>query len=575
MTTFKLIIFITLLLLTSNVFAAPPKSITLHANTSQALLAPFASFHKDLTGGITLKEILDDSKVNFSPLTKKDINQGFSDETFWVNLQLANPNMTDIEWVISHETTYIDVMNVYYRTGNSDWLSVAVSDHDDFSLRSEPYRRLNYSNTTNAKQSTEVYIELKMIDKDALTLGLRLQSKQSFNNYKSDEQFFYGVYFGIIFTLILISLIFSLQVKQKLYFAYTVYLFMHLVFWGFLTGYIFQYIIPNFPDVYNQGFNIVFLLFFISALQFSKLFLNTALYSPKIHKVLCVLQLFSIFAIFLRLIGVYGLVVYISHLSLLSLALLPIVGWLSYRKGLKYARWYIFAWVIFGTGILLSVLSASTSLFDWGMEPILYTQIFSLFESFLLLVALADKVNQVNKDLIVVKHEAQQDSLTRLGNRRLLQARFKQMMLPSSQNKSYWCLVLDIDDFKLLNDKHGHAFGDEVLKKLACIFKKLCRPEDLVVRYGGEEFVILIESSDVNIVKYIAERIRMNVEATVLEHKHLEIRTTISIGISKIDLDKNKTFEWSFNNADKALYHVKNASKNGVALFEGGEITNL
>ena len=569
--------FIFLLLFTGYASAVTPTPITLDSTISKSLLAPHAMFYKDVSDEpLSITDIIS-KHGSFQPLLPKDINQGFSDQAFWIKLNLSNPSSKDITWVISHETSYLDEMNIYIRDESDDWRNNYATDHADFSQRSLPYRRLNFSATTSAYSSSEVFIKLQMINKDALTLGLTIQSKDIFNKAIHDEQFFYGIYFGIILTLITISLIFSSKVREKLYFVYTIYLFMHLVLWGYLTGYIFQYVIPNSPVLFNQGFNIAFLVFFMSALQFSKQFLNTEAYSPNVHKLLSALQVFALLAIGLRLLGVYELVVNISHISLLSLVLLPIVGWQSYRQGFKYARWYIIAWAIFGTGILLSVLSASTNLFDWGMEPMVYTQIASLFESFLLMLALADKVNQVNNDLVTVTNEVQQDALTQLGNRRLLESTYKEMALCAETNtsKKYWCLVLDIDNFKLLNDKHGHAFGDEVLKRIASIFKRLCRPEDLVIRYGGEEFVILIESSDVNIVKYIAERIRMNVESAVLKHQHVEVRTTISIGISAVSLDKNKPFELSFKKADQALYHVKRNKKNGIALYQDSEIIPL
>lgn len=571
----KLFSFIFFLFFISNAFASPAEPIILDNKLSQALLTPHVSFLKETNNSLPIKEIINSKPEAFQPLLKKYINQGFTTDTFWLKLKVYNPSDSDIDWVISHETSYLDNMSVYSKTGTRNWETAYISDHGPFLQRSEPYRKLNFSYITPANETTELFIKLQMINKDALTLGLTIQSKKQFNQTKSNEQFFYGIYFGVILTLIVISLIFALKIKQKLYFTYTLYLFTHLALWGFLTGYVFQYVSPEFPAIFNQGFNIVFLLFFITAIQFSKQFLNTPLYSPLIDKVLIGLQGFATLAILLRLAGVYELIVPISHTLLLSLVLLPFVGWVSYRQGLKYARWYIIAWAIFGFGILLSVLSASTSIFDWGMEPIVYTQVFSLLESFLLMLALADKVNQVNEELINVTHKSQQDPLTRLGNRRLLKYKFNQIMMSAKADKKYWCLVLDIDDFKILNDTYGHVLGDDVLKKLANIFKQFCRPEDLVIRYGGEEFVILIESSDVNIVKYIAERIRMNVESAVIKYKNEDIRTTVSIGISEVNLDTKSPFELSFKNADQALYHVKKAQKNAIAIFQNSEVVPL
>lgn len=571
----KLYNFIFLLCFSGFVSANAIHPIVLQSDISQILLTPHATYYKETKTNLSITDITNNKLKEFTPLLKKDINQGFTDDVFWLKVQLHNPSDNDFDWIISHETSYLDVMTIYVRTNEDSWQKTHTTDHDIFSQRSVPYRKLNFSHSTPAKQTTELLIKLQMINLDALTLAVKLQTQASFNQTLTDEQFFYGIYFGISLTLILISLIFSITLKKKLYFSYFLYLVTHLIFWGFVTGHIFQYVLPGFPSIYNQGFNIAFLLFFISALQFSKQFLNTSLYSPKVDKLLTYLQIFSVLAIVLRLAGVYELILHISHLSLIILILLPVVGWLAYRKGLKYARWYILAWAIYGIGILLSVLSAATNLFNWGMEPIVYTQVMSLLESFLLMLAIADKVDQVNKKLIIVTEEAQHDALTTLGNRRLLASTFNQISLYENTPKNYWCLVLDVDDFKQLNDTYGHVLGDTVLQNLALIFNQICRPEDLVIRYGGEEFVILIKASDINIVKHIAERIRAGVEASVIIHNGAEVRTTISIGISAVSFEHNMPFELSFENADKALYQVKHTTKNGIAIFHNSEITQL
>jgi len=123
-------------------------------------------------------------------------------------------------------------------------------------------------------------------------------------------------------------------------------------------------------------------------------------------------------------------------------------------------------------------------------------------------------------------------------------------------------LLIDIDNFKNINDNFGHQIGDIVIKSLANIFINTIRQSDIAIRYGGEEFLILLSSTNLHQAEILAEKIRANVNNTKIKYSgSKELSFTISLGLSTVkenDVDINATIQ----NADKALYIAKESGKN-------------
>jgi len=150
------------------------------------------------------------------------------------------------------------------------------------------------------------------------------------------------------------------------------------------------------------------------------------------------------------------------------------------------------------------------------------------------------------------------DSLTQLYNRRYLELinfKFKNKCL------SYSLLMLDIDDFKKVNDNYGHDFGDLVLKKLGRIIQENIRIYDDPIRYGGEEFLVLLYRANLDEAKYIAERIRSSFKFVQYD-QYPDLQITISIGIATCK--ENETFGELITRSDRALYLAKKSGKNVV-----------
>lgn len=157
------------------------------------------------------------------------------------------------------------------------------------------------------------------------------------------------------------------------------------------------------------------------------------------------------------------------------------------------------------------------------------------------------------------------DQLTGLNNRRYLETHLPAMMMQAkSQNRSLCLMILDIDHFKSVNDTHGHDAGDDVLRGFAERVKRVIRTSDLMCRLGGEEFVVIMPDTTLDVAAQIAERVRGSVQAADfhLREGTKSVPVTVSIGLAQ-ERD-NPDPDQLVRRADQALYRSKNEGRNRV-----------
>lgn len=161
---------------------------------------------------------------------------------------------------------------------------------------------------------------------------------------------------------------------------------------------------------------------------------------------------------------------------------------------------------------------------------------------------------------------ALRDPLTKLFNKRYFLDRLdSELKFARRHNTPLALLMLDLDEFKKINDTQGHLAGDAVLCTLASVLHKAVRNEDVVARFGGEELAIILRAIPIEQAIGLAERLRKLVEQTVIHHSNKELRATVSIGVAGFPTTKADTVEQLMEAADKALYRAKHEGRNCVA----------
>jgi len=171
------------------------------------------------------------------------------------------------------------------------------------------------------------------------------------------------------------------------------------------------------------------------------------------------------------------------------------------------------------------------------------------------------KIHKMEKELRLL---ALIDPMTKLYNRRYFTSITEHSIsFAQRERQELSVIMIDIDDFKNINDTYGHQIGDDVIVLVANTLMKIQRKSDIVCRYGGEEFVILLPNTSLENAKKVAEHARKEVESlSVSDSSQQEISFTISLGVSCVNVDDEETIEKSLKRADDALYNAKKLGKN-------------
>jgi diguanylate cyclase (GGDEF)-like protein len=164
-----------------------------------------------------------------------------------------------------------------------------------------------------------------------------------------------------------------------------------------------------------------------------------------------------------------------------------------------------------------------------------------------------------------LKHIATTDSLTKVYNRRHFYELASKELSRSIRTKiPLSVIMLDIDHFKKVNDSYGHLVGDQVLIRFVQICQQNLRTYDILCRYGGEEFAVLLPDTEINQAPIVAERLRKAIESTELIINSQSIFITASFGIANLDLDNELSLESILDRADQALYKSKQLGRNCI-----------
>ena len=177
------------------------------------------------------------------------------------------------------------------------------------------------------------------------------------------------------------------------------------------------------------------------------------------------------------------------------------------------------------------------------------------------------EIEALRKNLEQVTNASQRDFLTGVYNRRTFEQLFDEQLLVSREQKAELSLLmLDIDHFKRFNDKFGHLLGDEVLKTVAHALTNTLKGRDIVARFGGEEFIIMLPETPIEGAVRVAEMIRSTIASKELKQRNTGENygtITVSIGVSRLRLDSD-TLPTLIKRADDALYRAKRDGRNRV-----------
>lgn len=224
--------------------------------------------------------------------------------------------------------------------------------------------------------------------------------------------------------------------------------------------------------------------------------------------------------------------------------------------------------LIISLSFLLMLLFSIKELFDEG-----FNNIESINHSLALILTVIALISIGYYSLIRFTQEKQKveelskyDFLTQLLTRREGMEKFLYLVeYTKRMNRELSLIMMDLDDFKRVNDTYGHICGDYVLKRVAKIIKNNIRQTDIAIRWGGEEFLVVLPETNLTKAYLIAERIRKDIEKADLSCSEKRFKITITCGVALYDF--NTGLNENINTADRALYKGKRTGKNKTAFI--------
>lgn len=248
-------------------------------------------------------------------------------------------------------------------------------------------------------------------------------------------------------------------------------------------------------------------------------------------------------------------------LSLLSLAL-------AWRKGSRHAAYFLAAWVplmVFGTwrAVQISVGMPVRDWLDYGYPFVLG------YASVVMALGLADRMLTFRRERDTAKEHAERDALTGVLNRGGIEYRLDWAILERRREHIPLSLLfIDLDVFKQINDRHGHAFGDHCLRAVTRVISEEFQYGDQLGRLGGEEFVLVLTGVDGPAATALAERVRVKIERRCMRVDEIDVGLTVSIGVAECTAED--TVASLIKRADEAMYRAKRAGGNQVVVDDGG-----
>ncbi|MCX7678602.1 MAG: sensor domain-containing diguanylate cyclase [Spirochaetes bacterium] len=400
------------------------------------------------------------------------------------------------------------------------------------------------------------------------TTGCYLRAPDDFRSSGMVRVMILGMAMGVLISMFLYNGTIFIFLRDRNYFIYLVYVFMMMMYQCSVTG-TFRYInramgnflISMIPEIVSVLL-LVIILFVIS-------FLNLKRYAPIHHKlmlgasVVCgAILLIAIFKQrFLANAALYYVVLAMDVLILTA-------GISSLKSGFVPAKYFLVAWIFLISGAVIFVLRGLGII---PQNPATHYAIFigSSIEAIVLSFALGYRIKTIREESEELRRKeveleflSNTDGLTNLYNKRYLNTYLKEAISEKgATTHPFSILMMDIDHFKKFNDTHGHLEGDRLLVRFAQIVRSTIRGDDIPCRYGGEEFVVILNAAEIDDARIVAEKIRSRFEQNVFETKDgKKVISTVSIGIAAFKT--NDTVETLLKRADDALYRAKVNGRN-------------
>ncbi len=517
-------------------------------------LTPHLSYFVDSTGRAGIADVASRPEKFLSLQGRSgDPSFGFSRDAYWFMFSVKNEQSVPAAWILDLNYPLIDFIELYI-PDNGSYRTMETGDRLPFDQREMPGRSFAFPLMEPPGEQTYF---LRVESSGSLIVPLKAWSPAGFQQNQTRETMIIGLIYGALLAMAIYHFCVYFWIREKSY----LYLGLLIIFAGLFSmtnsGIAFQYLWPGSPAWGNTAFHFFLAFGNLMVLQFSRIFLNTKDRAPKLDLLMRSGMVIALTLIPLSLvIEYYHMAHAITPLTLFSAILLTLSGISLLMRGYREARYFLLAFFVFIIGTILIALR-NIGLIPETQVAAWFSQIGLVGMSVILSFGVAAKVEYLSRLASV-------DHLTGLLNRRVF---LEKLEAETDRFKRYGVsavlMILDLDHFKNINDKFGHAGGDRVLRRFAKRLKKTVRKTDIVGRLGGEEFAVLLSETTMDTALPLADRILEGARKCVVSEGSKAISFTTSIGIAELQADDTH-MDRLLARADAALYRAKNNGRDRV-----------
>jgi diguanylate cyclase (GGDEF)-like protein len=547
----------------------------------------------------------------------------FQDAPVWVRLGIHHAGKTPAEFFLELESPMLDSVSLFQVQTGTDGARHIIrhapqGDHHPLEERPLRHRMPMFAMTLEPDSTVDLY--LRIDSRSAIIVPITMWGRDAFYARYDGLGLYYGVFFGVMGVMALYNLFIWLFIREHAYLYYVCYVLSAMFFQAVMNGYGFRYLWHDVTWMVDHSLLVSVALAFIFGGAFVIRFLDLRNTDPVFYWIALVGISLYVPLIYASPYVSEAILTMIAQPLGMVLSLMVIwVGIRQWKRNSQVARFFVGGWAILVAGTNVYTLMLA------GIVP--YNEITRhiqevgmMAEVVLLSFALASRINeerqarrlaletslslsqQINAaneerlqaqemmnrelenrvsdrtrklsealdELSVVNQQlealSQTDQLTGLHNRRWFDPRFQEVFAHARRHRQpLSVLMCDVDHFKKVNDTHGHLAGDECLRQVAAALRQaVLRPEDMLARFGGEEFVLALANTDPGGAARVAERIRARVEGIVLVWEGQRIPLTISVGLGSFSHARDEDPTQLLHRADEALYLAKQNGRNRV-----------
>lgn len=604
-----------LLLLLPSLSQAGVLSLT---TTEQVVLpGPFMQVWHDPQKQAAIDDVRSLPDSAWQPVARRDASFGYSGNAYWLRLQLHNPESRNMDWVLLIANPLLDYLDAYGLDGERVYSS---GDQRPFAARWIEHRQLLLPLHLAAGESRELI--LRMQTEGSANLSASLMTSATFDRHEQRMLLLQGLFFGALAAMLVYNLSIFVITRDRDYLWYSLFVASFGGYQFIQLGFALQWLWPQSLNWHQLSFPLSSAVTTLFGILFTYGVLDLRHASPRYTQVVRVLLGFTWLVIGLSLLAPYRVALLGGFALVIACAALAcLFTLLRWREGYKPARLFAIGWFVLISASLFSILSG-TGLIANSLLTLHAQQIGGLIELVVFSIALAVRIRQaqsaqrlaqaqllaqeqqlrvaqakglclqrqLNEGLeIRVKERTteleqalkalsgahqqlselnRRDSLTGLFNRQTLNDELHRSLAQAVRSQRPMAiLMMDLDHFKQVNDHYGHLAGDACLHHAAQRLQQRLRAGDLLARFGGEEFVVVLNDTNQAGAHDLAEQLRADLARHPCTYQGQTIGLTISIGVCA-GLPDSADSEQLLQHADQALYRAKAAGRNRVESYE-------